>query len=423
MRDYLKVQSLFAQIATEDMAAKDMSQNVRPRYYSGMLERIAMDATKSHAPRYCDRALIQCLLEQIGAYNDPCTRLLIGDGAAWKPQSPGFSVRRYEDVLIVTRVFDDFRFTPGDVITKMQNNSIVDYHKQVWRTLRCKITENEDWQVALQFSNTVHVRRGNGEERLRLMRFPMLKQQCETSIRFMDGICIIRLDTLETKEEILDLLRANASQIAACSGTVLDLRQCHSQNAGFEVLLPLLARQGETRNILAPEQGVYMLYSQGNKRLFRAELLAQLRREQNSQVRNEIEALLSQLEDKSGWVFEPAEPEEDGAITPVSCGKLVILSDGETGADAEAFILAAKRLGRATVVGRNSMGAMDYCRPQLRALDDSMALVYSSAMRASAYEGNHMNGIGISADIHIPWTPEFLKKDLDMEAAIDVINS
>ena len=422
MRDYLRVQHLFVRIAAEDMAARDRLSDVRPEYYSANLERMAMDAVKGTEPVHCDMALIQCLLEQIGAFYDPGTQLLIRGETAWRPADPGFRVRRCGDRLIVTEAAKDHRFHSGDIITRVQNNPIPEYHRQVWRTLRTKIEENEDWLIALQFSSTVHVLRQGGEERLLLERFPFDPLDIRTEISFRDDVCLMRLDSLSDSNAISRLLMQNAQQIRQSRGVIIDLRHCASCCGDIAALLPLLADSVTRRNALLPPEAIYMLYSPGNKRLFRAELESLLSSAQTESDRNAIGELMEEIEGKTGWVPEQiADDEEDPVIQPISCRKLVVLSDRETGSDAERFIEAVRRLGCGTILGRNTLGALDYVHPQVRALDSSLTLVYSCGMSSSAFHGKGISGTGLAPDIHIPWTSAFLTEDPDLEAALSLI--
>lgn len=422
MQDYLKVQQLFARIATKDMAARDKAEQVRPQYYTAMLERMAMDAVKSTAPGQCDKALIQCLLEQIGAFGDPCTQLLIQGKVAWQPEDPGFRVRRYGDQLIVTEAAKDHRFAPGDVITKVQNNPIPEYYKQVWRTLRTTIQENEDWLIALQFSATVHVQREGGEERILLQRFSFDQPVIQMEAAVREDVCVLRLDSLADAEKISGLLSAHAQNIRQSKGVIVDLRRCTSCCGNCDALLPLLAKDAMYQSALMPPKNVYMLYSEGNKRLYRMELEALLSAAQSEQERCVIEELLEEIDGKSEWVLERMDAEEDLEVQPLPCKRLIVLSDRETGPDAELLIEAVRRLGHGIILGRNTMGALDYVHPQVRALDDSLTLIYSCGMREEAYHGNRINGIGLAPDVHIPWTPAFLTGDPDIESALRLIS-
>ena len=422
MRDYLKVQRLFARIAGEDMAARDRVREVRPEYYSAMLERMATDIVKGTSPVHCDKALIQVLLEQIGAFCDPGTQLLLRGETAWRPADPGFRVRRYGDELIVTEAEKDRRFVPGDIITKVQNNTIPEYYNQVWRTLRSTVQENEDWLIALQFSNTVHVRRERGEERLPLMRFPFDPPDARTEISFRDGVCLLRLDSLSDADGISRMLLQNAASIRQSRGVVVDLRRCPSCRGGCGALLPLLADRGTRQSELMPPEEIYLLYTPENKRLLRAELEALLPSAETAAERQEMEALIGEIDGKTGWVAERIEEDEDPEIPPIPCRRLVVLTDRETGSDAERFAEAVRRLGRGTVIGRHTLGALDFVHPLARPLDGSLTLVYSCGMRAEAYNGRRINGTGLAPDIHIPWSPRFLPEDPDLEAALGRID-
>ena len=420
MRDYLKVQHRFARIAAEDMAARDRVREVRPEYYSAMLERMATDIVKGTSPVHCDKVIIQVLLEQIGAFCDPGTQLLLRGRTAWQPMDPGFRVRRHGDTLIVTEAAQDHRFAPGDVITRVQNNTIPEYHRQVWRTLRAKTPENEDWLIALQFSATVHVLRPGGEVRLPLLRFPFAAPVFRTELSFRDGVGLLRLDSLTDVEGIRELLLQNAGALRQSRGVILDLRRCTSCG-GCDALLPLLADGAARRSALVPPEEVWLLCTQENKRLLRGELMSLRASAESDEDRREMEGLLQELGSAEGWVpVRPGEA-EDPAPAPIPCRRLIVLSDRETGADAERFIEALRRLGRGTVVGRHTLGALDYTHPLARALDSSLTLVYSCGMRAAAFHGEKINETGLAPDVHIPWSPAFLTEDPDLDAALAML--
>ena len=275
--------------------------------------------------------------------------------------------------------------------------------------------------IALQFSSTALVLRDGREERLSLQRFPFDPPAFRREIAFRDGVCLLRLDSLSDAADISGLLLQNAREIRQCRGLIVDLRKCSSCCGDCDALLPLLTDSAAPRSAIMPQEEIYMLYSPGNNRLLRGEIESLLPQAQNAEERGVLEAALQDIQDKTGWVSEPIIDEEDPAIPPVSCKQLVVLSDRETGSDAERFIEAVRRLGRGTVVGRNTLGALDYVRPLIRPLDSALTLVYSCGMRAEAYHGRKINGVGLAPDIHIPWSPAFLTEDPDIETALRLI--
>jgi len=48
-------------------------------------------------------------------------------------------------------------------------------------------------------------------------------------------------------------------------------------------------------------------------------------------------------------------------------------------------------------------------------------LLYPLTKLSRVDGGKGMLGIGIPVDIHVPWTPEFFERDLDLEKALEVL--
>jgi len=105
--------------------------------------------------------------------------------------------------------------------------------------------------------------------------------------------------------------------------------------------------------------------------------------------------------------------EINGKTTPAN---IFILSDCYCGSSGDAFVQTSKKSSKTKVIGRNTAGVTDYSN--LAIIDfGNYQLMYPT----SKVNKNHINGVGVAVDVYIPWTPEHLKKDVDLEKVLTMI--
>jgi C-terminal processing protease CtpA/Prc len=69
------------------------------------------------------------------------------------------------------------------------------------------------------------------------------------------------------------------------------------------------------------------------------------------------------------------------------------------------------------VAGRATRGSLDNTCLRVLKLDDDFTLVFPTAKYRWAAEGDGTLGRGVTPDVHLPWTPEQLVRDVDLDAA------
>lgn len=74
--------------------------------------------------------------------------------------------------------------------------------------------------------------------------------------------------------------------------------------------------------------------------------------------------------------------------------------------------------GKVTVIGRPTMGTLDYFDPITVALHDKMTLSYPIRMTPAAYEGRGTSEKGLSVDEYIPWTSKEIFQDILLDRAM-----
>ncbi|MGE8035695.1 S41 family peptidase [Lysinibacillus sp. NPDC093692] len=107
-----------------------------------------------------------------------------------------------------------------------------------------------------------------------------------------------------------------------------------------------------------------------------------------------------------------AVPEEldytiQGQLNPKN---VYVLTDVTCGSSGDTFVQNVKKSPKVTVVGRPTMGIMDFFNVVTVDYDD-YEFVYSISKMHEKY---HYNVTGVKPHIYIPWTPQHLHEDIDL---------
>ena len=122
---------------------------------------------------------------------------------------------------------------------------------------------------------------------------------------------------------------------------------------------------------------------------------------------------------ESAEAFYPDVHFSRSADNSAAPARVVVLADRCTGEAAEWLVRAAKSAGYATVMGRATIGSLDNTCPRAVRLDDDLTLILPTATYLEALEGDATLGRGIAPDVHIPWTPAQLSRDVELETACE----
>lgn len=233
-------------------------------------------------------------------------------------------------------------------------------------------------------------------------------------------------------EALSDLL----SEICVAKHLVIDVRGC--RGGMQEDIFPLVPFVLAPSATATPEQlfgrpGIAMNYSRHNvdDKLKELEVLRAQARESMSTPEDlaELDELAADLQVKRGQkgvremesaeAFYPDVQFSRSADGPAAPARVVVLADRCTGEAAEWLVRAAKSAGYATVMGRATIGSLDNTCPRAVRLDDDLTLILPTATYLEALEGDATLGRGIAPDVHIPWTPAQLSRDVELETACE----
>lgn len=225
-------------------------------------------------------------------------------------------------------------------------------------------------------------------------------------------------------------------EVCVAKRLVIDVRGC--RGGMQEDVFPLVPFVMEPGASVTPEQlfgrpGIAMNCSRHNvdDKLKELEVLRAQAQESASAPEDlaELDELAADLQAKRGQrgvhemesaeAFYPDVQFSRSADGPAAPARVVVLVDRCTGEAAEWLVRAAKSAGYATVMGRATIGSLDNTCPRAVRLDDDLTLILPTATYLEALEGDATLGRGIAPDVHIPWTPAQLSRDVELETACE----
>lgn len=92
------------------------------------------------------------------------------------------------------------------------------------------------------------------------------------------------------------------------------------------------------------------------------------------------------------------------------------------GSSGDNFVDIMKKMPKVTVVGRPTLGILDYSNCCTAELGD-YEFLYPTSRNLAVDEGKGMTDKGVLPDVYIPWTPEHLVKDVDLEKALQLLEA
>lgn len=378
-----------------------------------------------------DKLFYQYMTQRLIGLADRNLCFLTGPNCSYQPETCGFSVRRFGEELWVTSVREDTRLVPGDAIVAINKSKPAAHLSYaIGNPTGSDDPERQDWGFLLANSSHFVVRHADGTvQDLKTRRFPAA-QSPQEPCRFEtleDGTCVLTVTELDD-EDAAELLVSHRTEAEGAPRLVIDVRGCSGgmESMAYPLLDWLFDEATNLRDVLEPEV-VLTNYTERNC-VRREAQIEQLRR--LSRVESDDEATraaLGWLDENleavranrgKGYVEETVQPEDLPIAAAPAGQKVLVLTDATTGDAAEWFARVAKKAERATVVGRATMGNLDYSNPLAIAFEDRFIFVYPMSKTKAAAEGHGIRGIGILPDVAVPFTPEECTRDLVLERAL-----
>ncbi|MBE5853665.1 MAG: hypothetical protein E7299_12090 [Lachnospiraceae bacterium] len=338
-----------------------------------------------------------------------------------------FRVCRFGDILYVTEVTKDSLLAVGDKIIEINGDSVKAFYEKYRGCFYGESLERQTphWNFILKYADEIGFVTDSNDEiqhwKVEVFDWDSSELQYYFT-KINSDVAYLKFADFADSTGILTLLQEHDSEICNTKNLIIDVRGNGGGNGfSYYPLLKYCLPNGKTLcDLYLTDSGMLqygqeILYSERNCDV-RIEILVEMMQKNMSTSDEDIfKQAISKLRELRGSGFVKEREEVDSEITGDSnVDKVIILTDSSCCSAGDSFVYLFKMLPKVKVVGRSTQGILDYSNVAY-ALFDEYALVYPTSRLLSLDYGKGMMGKGIPVDTYIPWTPEHLKRDVDLE--------
>lgn len=414
MKDFLSMFEEISDILLNHYAGKDEKQNwVNHNHYASLIKKSIDDSLLA------DHLFYKIIDEMISEYKDGHIIWLYNNGPL---SSCGFIVRRYNNELIITDVLEtDTDVEIGWRIQEIDGISISEFANINLTRLRSESNERQKWTALVSEANRLTIRNNKDEIVDYFVKSYKFNRRIPVySIeKKSDSVLYIRLDDFNNPDAIRNLLEANKSNIDTMPYWIIDVRKNGGgADSAYYPLLKYIFSKNEERKF----DDMYFLMSEKNCDS-RIALLQDFSKDWAD--KEPINKFIRELEEQRGLGFvcktiEVSDEYSKFIDTTLNPKRIIVLSDVFCGSSGDQFVKEVKQASKIQVIGRATAGVIDYSNVTSVVIDENFKLMYPTSKIKSVTYGVFTNN-GIQPDIHIPWTPEHLHTDIDIEFALKLI--
>ena len=371
--------------------------------------------------------------EYLASLQDPNLKLIMLDHDDYKNYDAGFRVRRFGDDLYVTEADAEDRVQPGDKITQINRRSPGEHQRKFGKNFLIGTTpEREQWGGILKMGKHFLVEHQNGEtEDLKFKHYPLRTHNYAPEFEALSpSTCKITVKEFTAGgQELAQLVASHYAELRSCEKLILDLRwNAGGDESGFLPLFPLVIDEPTTESALLDQDPIYNNYTKYNCTAKVTEFKALqmvCRRQNDPDTYAVLDSLIDEIKQKSGSgltldPFEPADPDEQPLEPYSNIGQVVIITDTWCRDAGERFVYLVRGMKKVTLLGRPTMGTVDYTNFVTTVMDDTYTLSYPMGKRAHVVEGTCYSETGLPVDVEVPWTPDECTQDILLQKALEL---
>ena len=417
---YLKVFNEIVSIVNNDYAGHDEKKGWgNPDPY---IEKI--DSLEKLTPQ----VFMELVNEYIDEFQDPHMFFQL-DGAEIKAKTCGFKVRRYEDALYVTEIDNEERFELGDKILAVDGVGINELSSSKLRKLPGTHHEREDWSAILNKSSTVEVMRRNGKKATISLEFyePSQKESIYKLDVLDSDTLLLTFPDFYDYDAITTLIKENEHELQNYKKLIIDVRNNNGGNANaFFHLLPYIFSKGEKPNPVIPVREFNC--TERNVNLFKQQVEEAVKITDEQATLQMLQETIKLFEQASGQGFVSIDfsqyiSELDSSFEgkDLAPEHVIVLTDYYCASAGDEFVEVCKGSSKVTVLGRATKGITDYSDLLTVQWDEKFNLYYPFSRLKSKTKIDPVHGKGVQPDIYLPWTPQHIEKDIDLQKALDLV--
>lgn len=324
----------------------------------------------------------------------------------------GFRVKRCGDDLFVTRLLGSDQVAHGERITAVDGQAVQTYADRHGDLLKLQPPHRQDWTAPLKAASTITVHGVDGRKRT-VQLLPVAEADPygpDYTCKWLDKETgYLRLNIFIHPKELAACLKDGEDILSTCKYLVVDIRGNEGGNdeLGHPVLEYMIG-EGQEQDV--SYQPVFV-WTENNS----AQMMAAMKKYEELPESKAFMAILRKWDVPGVHTFDRGPVVLKGRKGPAHT---VVLIDERTGSSGESFAIQASKLPTVTLMGRNSMGMLDYANCVSTDLGDDFAVGYPICYNPGLWNGGPIDFVGITPDIHIPWTPGHLRRDVDVDRAV-----
>ena len=357
---------------------------------------------------------------------------VIGHVSFGKKKAPnkGFLLRSTDDGLFVEGANEDTGLQVGDQILALDGSDleqVASLHKDYFIS-KTPERHYREWADLISQSTRVTLLREGVEKTIEVVpsREPIQDQIFWK--RLDDEILYLRLDNFMDEGAIGRVYQECLPMMTEVKFLIIDVRQNGGGTDSLYIpLLHLALEKDQGYDSLDwDDDGMEILYTERNVDLRLKDFEDWMQQEE---ISPETVKLLEDMKENlihyrgKGYVAYKEEseeffPEVRGGHYPE---QIFVLSDIYCASSGDNFVQMMRQFKKVTVVGRPTLGILDYSNCCTVDYGD-FCLMFPTSRCLSVDQGKGMTDQGVLPDIEIPWTPTHFERDVDLDKCLELIH-
>jgi len=276
----------------------------------------------------------------------------------------GFKVRRYQNALYVTEIQGEQRLQVGDEIIALNKDSIEQFAKEHYKIFNDSIHERQSWNVALTLVDSIKIQREHQLYEIDLKEYPRPSYIPQYSFKSLTPHTkYIKITDFTQSEPIQKIVEDNFKALNEAPNLIIDVRLNLGGNDlfYFPLLDYLFDKKINASTLFESDEVSYTNFTENNCDLSIATLKDYLQQPLDAVTKQWIEREMVKYQSYIGQGLLSLHEEIDYEINGREYPKNVyVLSDVTCGSSGDTFVKNAKKSPKVTVVGRATMGIIDY---------------------------------------------------------------
>lgn len=338
----------------------------------------------------------------------------------------GFSVMRYEDVLYVTKANKETGLVPGDKITAIDGITIpkIADKEKVMLMDESKEREGMLWPIIIKFFKSLTVEHEDGTCEEMPVKLGTKTEPTESYYykTYENGTLYLRLEDFVDADAISKLFDSCRKELDECSNLIIDVRENGGgADMAFFPLFEYCFPAGEpVKKYVKQEYPIAINYSKRNCD-DRLKLLKDLfGNNVPDDLKPMFDKMLSDINKNKGKGFVEEMDEPIDMCGRENPKKVFIITDERCCSSGDAFVEAMAFSPKVTVVGRPTCGIIDYSNCTVVYFDD-FTMQYPTSRDTRIDYGKGVSQKGVPVDVYIPWKPENIGKDVELDYVLGQI--